>query len=163
MGTHQYVFVCLFVLRFYGPVNPMGSCQARSVYLTTLLLGRLSPLKWLTSIMHILSPENDNCPSWIRGRDRMTVENISWSNLHERMLPTRRDRTSNLLITSRTCIQLSHRGQQYVFVEKEEKHQYFWNAKSILSWAIDNYGTARKYFRMLSSNIQTSILIFWCR
>ena len=27
---------CLFVLRFYGPVNPMGSCRARSVYLTTL-------------------------------------------------------------------------------------------------------------------------------
>ena len=26
----------LFVLRFYGPVNPMGSCQARSVYVTTL-------------------------------------------------------------------------------------------------------------------------------
>ena len=22
------------MLRFYGPVNPMGSCQARSVYLT---------------------------------------------------------------------------------------------------------------------------------
>ena len=22
----------LFVLRFYGPVNPMGSCRARSVY-----------------------------------------------------------------------------------------------------------------------------------
>ena len=34
----------LFVLRFYGPVNPMGSCPARSVYLTTHLLGRLSPL-----------------------------------------------------------------------------------------------------------------------
>ena len=33
-----------FVLRFYGPVNPMGSCRARSVYLTTHLLGRLSPL-----------------------------------------------------------------------------------------------------------------------
>ena len=27
--------VCLFVLRFYGPVNPMGSCRAQSVYLTT--------------------------------------------------------------------------------------------------------------------------------
>ena len=38
-------FVCLFVLRFYGPVNPMGSCRARSVYLTTRLLGRLSPLR----------------------------------------------------------------------------------------------------------------------
>ena len=34
----------LFVLRFYGPVNPMGSCRARSVYLTTRLLGKLSPL-----------------------------------------------------------------------------------------------------------------------
>ena len=33
----------LFVLRFYGPVNPMWSCRARSVYLTTRLLGRLSP------------------------------------------------------------------------------------------------------------------------
>ena len=32
------------VLRFYGPVNPMGSCQAQSVYLTTCLLGRLNPL-----------------------------------------------------------------------------------------------------------------------
>ena len=52
----------LFVLRFYGPVNPVGSCRARSVYLTTRLLGRLSPL-WLTSIVHILSPETDNCPS----------------------------------------------------------------------------------------------------
>ena len=36
--------ICLFVLRFYGPVNPMGSCRARSVYLTTRLLGRLSRL-----------------------------------------------------------------------------------------------------------------------
>ena len=34
----------LFVLRFYGPVNPMRSCRAWSVYLTTRLLGRLSPL-----------------------------------------------------------------------------------------------------------------------
>ena len=36
--------VCLFVLRFYGPGNPVGSCRARSVYLTTRLLDRLSPL-----------------------------------------------------------------------------------------------------------------------
>ena len=42
--TLSSLFVCLFVLRFYGPVNPMGSCRARSVYLTTRLLGRLSPL-----------------------------------------------------------------------------------------------------------------------
>ena len=31
--------ISFFVLRFYGPVNPMGSCRAWSVYLTTLLLG----------------------------------------------------------------------------------------------------------------------------
>ena len=30
-----------FELRFYGPVNPMLSCRARSVYLTISLLGRL--------------------------------------------------------------------------------------------------------------------------
>ena len=36
-------FVCL-CWGFYGPVNPMGSCRAQSVYLTTRLLGRLSPL-----------------------------------------------------------------------------------------------------------------------
>ena len=36
--------VLLFVLRLYSPVNPMGSCRAQSVYLTTHLLGRLSPL-----------------------------------------------------------------------------------------------------------------------
>ena len=41
---HSFVEIDLFVLRFYGPVNPMGSCRARSVYLTTRLLGRLSPL-----------------------------------------------------------------------------------------------------------------------
>ena len=38
--------VC-FVLQFYCPVNPTGSCQAWSVYLTTLLLDRLSPLSCL--------------------------------------------------------------------------------------------------------------------
>ena len=48
-NTTSYVeissrMICLFVLRFYGPINPMGSCRARPVYLTTRLLGRLSPL-----------------------------------------------------------------------------------------------------------------------
>ena len=39
--------------------------------------------------MYSLSPVTYNCPAWISGRERMTVENISWSNLHERILPTR--------------------------------------------------------------------------
>ena len=40
----SFWLVCLFVLRFYGPVNPIGSFRARPIYQTTLLLGRLSPL-----------------------------------------------------------------------------------------------------------------------
>ena len=64
-------YMCLLVLRFYGHVNPLGSCRARSVYLITLLLSRLSPLR-----ISILSPETDNCSSCISGRERMTVENI---------------------------------------------------------------------------------------
>ena len=38
------VSVCIVFGLFYGPVNPMGSCRVWSVYLTILLLGRLSPL-----------------------------------------------------------------------------------------------------------------------
>ena len=45
----------------------------------TFLLGSLSTLSGLTSIVHILSPEIDNCPSWISRREKMTVENISLS------------------------------------------------------------------------------------
>ena len=41
---YVHVLRSLFVLRFYGPVNPVGSCRARSIYLTTRLLDRRSPL-----------------------------------------------------------------------------------------------------------------------
>ena len=44
MYVHVCMHPCLFALRYYGPFNPMGSCRARSVYLTTLFLGRISPL-----------------------------------------------------------------------------------------------------------------------
>ena len=54
--------VSLFVLQFYGPVNQLGPCRAWSVYLSIRLLGRLSS-DGLTSIVHILLPETDNCPS----------------------------------------------------------------------------------------------------
>ena len=35
-AIYVYTWFCLFVLKFYGPVNPMGSCRAWSVYLTTV-------------------------------------------------------------------------------------------------------------------------------
>ena len=34
-----------------------------------------SPMQYL---VHILSPVIDNCPTWIKGRERMAVEMISW-------------------------------------------------------------------------------------
>ena len=34
----------LFVLTFYGPADPMGSCRVWSAYLTILSLSRFSPL-----------------------------------------------------------------------------------------------------------------------
>ena len=38
--------------------------------------------------MHILSQETDNCPSWISGRERMTVDNSSWSNFTKECCPS---------------------------------------------------------------------------
>ena len=40
-------------LRFYGLVNPLGSCWIRSVYLITLFLERLSILSGLPVLVHI--------------------------------------------------------------------------------------------------------------
>ena len=63
---------------FMAQSTQWGHVERGRFYLTTCLLGRQSS-KRLTSIVHILSPETDNCPLWISGRERMTVENISWS------------------------------------------------------------------------------------
>ena len=75
----------------------MGSCRAWSVYLTS---------KRLTSIVHILSPENDNCSSWHNGMERMTIENISWSISMKECCWPGEGPTPNLLIPSQICIQL---------------------------------------------------------
>ena len=81
-GTNILKEVSMFVLRFYIPVNPMGSCQAWSIYLTTLLLGRLSPLSftrnWQLPFLNQRKGEND-C------RKYFTIYQ------HERMLLTRRE------------------------------------------------------------------------
>ena len=58
--------------------------------------------------MHILFPETDNCPFWISRREKMTVENISWSIFKKECCPPGRDQTHNHLITNQMCIQLSH-------------------------------------------------------
>ena len=54
--------------------------------------------------MQVLSPETDNCPSLISGRESLTVENISRSNSTKECIRPGGGRTRNLLITSRTSI-----------------------------------------------------------
>ena len=89
-----YLFVSVEVLRPSQPNGVMSSAVSLPNHSFT---GQALSSKWLISIVHILSPEidncpswisggrewplpeTDNCPSWISGRERMTVENISWS------------------------------------------------------------------------------------
>ena len=101
--------LCLFVLRCYGLVNSLRPCRARSVYLTTLLLGRLSPLSsysvLCTYFRQKLTPTTST--SWISRRERNTVEYISWSISAKECSRPGGGRIHNLLITSRTRIQLN--------------------------------------------------------
>ena len=69
-------FVRVEVLR---PSQPNGVMSSTVSLPNHTFTGQALSSKRLTSIVHILSPETDNCPSWISGRERMTVENISWS------------------------------------------------------------------------------------
>ena len=69
-------FVCVEVLLPSQPNGVMSSAVSLPNHTFT---GQAQSSKRLTSIVHILLPETDNCPSWISGRERMTVENISWS------------------------------------------------------------------------------------
>ena len=82
---HQQV-VCVGIL---WPSQPDGVMSSTVSLPNHTFTGQAWSSKRLTSIVHhILLPETDNCPSWISGREKMTVENISWSNLHKRMLST---------------------------------------------------------------------------
>ena len=110
--THIWTIVFVEVLRPNQPNRVMSSMDSLPNHTFT---GQAYSSKRFTSIVHILSPETDNCPSWISRRERMTIENISLWNHHERMLPTRQGWIRNLLITSQTHIQLSHRGRLHIW------------------------------------------------
>ena len=63
--------------------------------------------------MHILLSETDNYPSWISGRERMTVENISWSISTKEYCRPGGGPTLNLLITSQMRIQATKAGSSF--------------------------------------------------
>ena len=54
------LFVCVEVLRPSQPNGVMSSVVSLPNHTFT---GQASSSKWLTSIVHILSPETNNCPS----------------------------------------------------------------------------------------------------
>ena len=68
------LFVCVEVLR---PSQPNGVMSSMASLPNPTFTGQAYSSKQLTSIVHILLPETDNCPPGIFGRERMTVENIS--------------------------------------------------------------------------------------
>ena len=72
------------MLRFYDPVNPVGSCRAQSVYLTTLLLGRLSPPSGCT---HCFT-SNLQLPFLNERKGENDHRKFFMINLHERILTT---------------------------------------------------------------------------
>ena len=67
------IWVCL---ELNDPVNTIKAMSNRSIFLTFSWTG-LVLLSGEPLLVHILSPETDNCPSLISGRERITVENIS--------------------------------------------------------------------------------------
>ena len=69
----------------HGPSRPNG-VMSSVVSLPSHTFTEQASSKQLTSIVHILSPETDNFPSWISRKESMTVGNISRSNLHKKML-----------------------------------------------------------------------------
>ena len=73
----------MWMLPLYLHVNQKSDYDmiywVRSVYLTTLFLVQAQSSIQLTSTCAHSSARNDNCPSCISGRERMIIENISWS------------------------------------------------------------------------------------
>ena len=92
-------FVCVEVLLPSQPSVVMSSTVSLPNHTFT---GQALSSKRLTSIVHILLPETDNCPSWISRRERMTVENISRSISTKECCRPRRGWTRKLLVSSRT-------------------------------------------------------------
>ena len=108
----ERMFVCVEVLQPNHPNGVMSSVVSLSNHTFT---GQARSSKRVTSIVHILSPETANCPSWISGRERMTIEIFHDQISTKNVANPAGDWTRNLLITSRTCIQLSHRGREWPY------------------------------------------------
>ena len=85
--THQISLLFVYVEVLWSS-QPNGLMSSAASLPNHTLSGLDESSKRLTSIVLILSPLTDNCPSWISGRARLTVENSSWSISTEENLLT---------------------------------------------------------------------------
>ena len=101
-----YSAQCLFELRFYGPVNPMGSCRPRLVYLNTLLPGRFSPLSGWPVLCTFFSQKYSSHPANTQRRNSVVTTSLQ-----------RRDVVTTLL---RCCV---FAGRYFCLVDSEGSDQ----------------------------------------
>ena len=88
MGTNTIKKFVVVVLRFYGPVNPMGSCRARSVYLTTRFYWAGLVLQAVNQYCAHSFARNWQLPFLNQRKGENDRRKYFMINLHERMLPT---------------------------------------------------------------------------
>ena len=134
-----YTPVCLFVcVEVLQPSQPNGVMSSAVSLPNHTLTGQACSSKRLTSIVHSLSPETDNCPSWISRRERMTVENISWSISTKECCRPRRG-----LNPQPPGLQgiFSRRQIDDIFLIFSQRRQFAWNVKSCFQ------GKIRKIFQ----------------
>ena len=84
MSTHNICFSreirkisCGYPFLSVAMSTLLRSCRTDQFTSPHFLLGMLSPLRGQPVIVHILSPETDNCPSRISERETITMENTS--------------------------------------------------------------------------------------
>ena len=78
MSGKYIVFVCLW-RGFTAQSTQWGVISSVVSLPNHTFIGQAYSSRQLTSIIHILSPETDNCPFWVSWRERMMAENTSWS------------------------------------------------------------------------------------
>ena len=130
----SFFFFLLFVTLFFFFSFFVGPLNVRHPLQTFVCVEILQPSQpsGVMSIMVSLpnhtftgqaSKQLSNCPSWISGRERMTIENYhDQISTKECCRPGKRP-ASNLLATSWTCIKLSHRDRQ---IFKQELWRLKW-------------------------------------
>ena len=97
----RWNFVCLWM--FYVQVNPLRSCRARSVYLTTFFPGMFIPLSRLTSTCTHSFARNWQLPFLNRRKGENDRRKHFMINLQKKNVAgLGGDRPRDLLITSRT-------------------------------------------------------------